>query len=797
MTPLFIYLLKVAIINALMIGFYHFAIRPGRNFGLMRWVLLAAVVLPLILPLIPQPVMHQGEAEIPLYVISLPEVQGAATISAEAKPSIIPDIRVLIYASVVLLMMLATMVSVLSVARRLRLSKVKITLYGKIYIDETAVSPFSFFKWVFFPDKSLEHPDADLLLRHEFSHVKRHHSIDRLISATFRAFFWFSPFAHFNHRLLSEVHEYQADADAIAAFGDKAGYNQLIVSYAGIPGNNPITNPFSAHLKKRIIMLNHLKPGKLSLTAIVTGIVLIASVAVFSSMVQPQKTNSSDMMSDDEFQSAALSESLSLPEVTVFPVGDGSTAISDDTTLVPAQYPGGDEARILFFKNNLRYPAEARNRNIQGTVEYKFTVEADGKVTSVEIVSGIGSGCDEEVLRVAALMPAWKPATKGGKPVKSTMVLPVKFTLSNGTNESDDVFTVVEKSPSFPGGDDARAAHFGKVMTYPESARKDKVEGTVYVTFIVEKDGSLSNVRILRGVRKDLDEVALRVINSMPLWEPGTQRGEPVRVQFNMPIKFKLSEEKSEVQKEVKKESSSEVKTSAMIDGREVFMVVDEAPEYPGGSDALFKYLGEKNKYTEEAIKQKIEGTIYIGFTVEPDGSISNARVLRGIGGGLDEVAVNSIMNMPKWKPGKNGGVAVPVQFNIPVKFKLDADSPDKPVEMPEKSMYLGREVYNKVDVSPEFPGGNEAFLAYLRKYIGNVEFSNFEDSKTSLSMIFVVEPDGRITPGAVSENADAVVKLTPKLQEALKNMPVWKPGKTKGVAVPVRELIFLKIINQ
>lgn len=793
MTPLFIYLFKAAIINAMMIGFYHYAIRPGRNFRLMRWILLASVILPLILPLIPQPVMHQGETEIPVYVITLPESQGATTIAAEPETSFIPDIRLLIYYSVSLLMLLATVVSVLSVARRLRLSKVKITRYGKIYIDEAAVSPFSFFKWVFFPDKSLEHPNADLLLRHEFSHVKRHHSIDRLISATFRAFFWFSPFAHFNHKLLSEVHEYQADADAIAAYGDKAGYNQLMVSYAGIAGNNPITNPFSAHLKKRIIMLNHLKPGKLSLTAIVTGIVLIASVAVFSSMVQPQKPNSQDIMSDDEFHSTVLSESAALPEVTVFPVADGSTTITDDTTLVPAKYPGGDEARMKFLQNNLRYPVEARNQNIQGTVEYKFTIEADGKVTSVEIVSGIGGGCDEEVLRVVALMPAWKPASKGGKPVRSSMVLPVKFTLSNDTKESDDVFTVVENPPKFPGGDDARAAHFRKVMNYPESAKKDKVEGTVYVTFIVEKGGSVSNARILRGVRKDLDEVALRAVNSMPLWEPGTQRGKPVRVQFNIPLKFSLSEAKSEA----KKESSSEVKTSTIIDGREVFMVVEESPEYPGGSDALYKYLGEKNKYTEEARKQKIEGTTYIGFTVEPDGSISNAQILRGIGGGLDEVALNSIMSMPKWKPGKNKGVAVPVRFNIPVKFKLDADSPDKPVEMPEKSMYHGREVYNKVDVSPEFPGGNEAFLAYLRKYIGNVEFSNFEDSKTSLSMIFVVEPDGSVTPGAVSENADAVVKLTPKLQEALKNMPVWKPGKTKGVAVPVRELIFLKTINQ
>lgn len=174
-------------------------------------------------------------------------------------------------------------------------------------------------------------------------------------------------------------------------------------------------------------------------------------------------------------------------------------------------------------------------------------MEADGKVTSVEIVSGIGGGCDEEVLRVAALMPAWKPATKDGQPVRSSMVLPIKFTLSNGTTESDDVFSVVENSPKFPGGDDARLVYLQKAITYPESARKDKVEGTVYVTFIVEIDGSISNAKILRGIRKDIDEVALETINSMPLWEPGTQRGKPVPVQFNMPLKFTLSEVKNEV----------------------------------------------------------------------------------------------------------------------------------------------------------------------------------------------------------------------------------------------------------
>lgn len=104
-----------------------------------------------------------------------------------------------------------------------------------------------------------------------------------------------------------------------------------------------------------------------------------------------------------------------------------------------------------------------------------------------------------------------------------------------------EIFTVVEESPSFPGGDVARIKFLQQNIVYPQMARESGIQGTVYVTFVVERNGNVTDVRVLRGIGGGCDEEAVRVIKAMPKWNPGKQRGKPVRVQFNMPIKFTLA----------------------------------------------------------------------------------------------------------------------------------------------------------------------------------------------------------------------------------------------------------------
>jgi periplasmic protein TonB len=103
----------------------------------------------------------------------------------------------------------------------------------------------------------------------------------------------------------------------------------------------------------------------------------------------------------------------------------------------------------------------------------------------------------------------------------------------------------------------------------------------------------------------------------------------------------------------------------------EPFTVVEEMPGFPGGDAEMYKFITTTIKYPEEAKELGIQGKVFVNFVVEPDGSISDVRLIRGIGGGCDEEAIRVIKAMPKWIPGKQRGVPVRVYFNLPIKFTL------------------------------------------------------------------------------------------------------------------------------
>ena len=103
----------------------------------------------------------------------------------------------------------------------------------------------------------------------------------------------------------------------------------------------------------------------------------------------------------------------------------------------------------------------------------------------------------------------------------------------------------------------------------------------------------------------------------------------------------------------------------------EIFQIVEEMPEFPGGMQKLADYLAKNIKYPQMARESGIQGRVFINFVVEPDGSVSNVNVLRSLGGGCDEEAMRVVKSMPKWKPGKQRGKPVRVSYNLPVNFKL------------------------------------------------------------------------------------------------------------------------------
>lgn len=138
----------------------------------------------------------------------------------------------------------------------------------------------------------------------------------------------------------------------------------------------------------------------------------------------------------------------------------------------------------------------------------------------------------KEVYSRTDIVPDDKPkAANNSSSVTSTTIL---------KNADDEAFVIVEQMPEFPGGEHAMQAFMQEHFEYPEEAEDAGIEGTVYLNFVIEKDGSISNVKVVRGIGGGCEEEAIRVVGLMPNWIPGKQRGKLVRVSYNFPVKFKI-----------------------------------------------------------------------------------------------------------------------------------------------------------------------------------------------------------------------------------------------------------------
>ncbi len=253
---------------------------------------------------------------------------------------------------------------------------------------------------------------------------------------------------------------------------------------------------------------------------------------------------------------------------------------SDDVYITAHEmprFPGcGDEkvtfeettqCAVAFLQKNLRYPKAAKKGEVEGEVIISFIVDKEGKIKDALVLQEIGSGCGKEGLRLVSLMQDWIPGKHDGEPVQVQVNLPIQFELKQkstpkppkvATDEVTtkvQVFTVVEEMPRFPGCEDLEGTVEEKKecaeekllnfiyenVQYPEEARIGGIEGMVVVNFVIDKDGKILNPKILRDLEGGCGAESIRVVNLMPNWIPGTQGGKPVKVQFNLPIRFKLS----------------------------------------------------------------------------------------------------------------------------------------------------------------------------------------------------------------------------------------------------------------
>ena len=243
---------------------------------------------------------------------------------------------------------------------------------------------------------------------------------------------------------------------------------------------------------------------------------------------------------------------------------------------------------------------------------------------------------------------------------------------------------------------------------------------------------------------------------------------------------------------------------------RKIYQTVEQMPEFPGGIQALMQYIRSHLQPPPDSIRDRIQGKVIVRFVVEPDGTITNAEVIKGLHPFCDREAICLIESMPKWIPGKHNGVAVPVYSCIPVSFTISnymtgnpylgpisiADRPDrvKIIDFPILDTITGNrqttapEIYHVVEQMPRFPGGDTAMLKYIRENLRYPQAAIEKEIQGRVIVKLVVNTDGTLS------DIDVIKPLDPQCdQEAIRiiqSMPRWIPGRHNGVAVPVYYLV-------
>ena len=353
----------------------------------------------------------------------LPEIiVGTSGSETGSTPLALTDWLNAIYIIGVVLLSVRFIIQAASISNLIRKSPAE-TINGiRVKRLEKESGPFSFFGWIFINMESLKDDEINEVLIHELTHARQKHSIDVLLAEIVNIICWVNPFSWLLKREVRQNLEYLADRKVMESGIEAKSYQYHLLGLAYKPQHGLSNNFNISHLKQRIIMMNK------------------------------KKTN-------------------------------GVGHIKYALFAIPAF--------ALLVAGNISCSSEATKTD--DVKENVTTVKPDV----------------EEV-------PAEKAETK------------------------DEVFMVVEKMPEFPGGMQELINYLSKNVKYPASAMKKNVQGRVIVQFVVEKDGTPTEFKVLRSVDPDLDAEALRVMKEMPKWKPGMQKGQAVRVKFTVPVSFKL-----------------------------------------------------------------------------------------------------------------------------------------------------------------------------------------------------------------------------------------------------------------
>lgn len=364
---------------------------------------------------------------------------------------------------------------------------------------------------------------------------------------------------------------------------------------------------------------------------------------------------------------------------------------------------------------------------------------------------------------------------------------------------NDSIFQIVEVMPEFPGGVDKMVDYLSNNIKYPEEAKEKGISGRVFINFVIEKDGSVNEAKVMRGIGGGCDEEALRVVKAMPKWKPGMMKGKPVRVSYMLPINFKLDDNVKGnglagtswegTGKGTKDKVNYTMQMTMEIESPTAgYFVMNLESEKKGKTTVEFEDVGLPFTYTYDG---KSMGSIN---PINPDGSALTAESQPPYGFTIDDKG-NMIVNFYDMKD-------IGVEKIV---FSKKKDNSSKPVggwpanQSKEKTIAPQADlkpdkdgVWNIAETMPEYPGGLDAMRTYIQENLTVPEKYKEMDVKAEYRVFiqFVVAEDGSITKVETLKPEPSKQDLNDEAVRVVKSMPKWEPGTVDGKPVKVRYIL-------
>ena len=543
MTEFLIYDLKVAVLLAIFYMFYRLMLARETFHRVNRLVLLATAIASFVLPLCVITLHETVTMEMDMSLLATDVATDATAYEAASEPAT-PWWQILLPTLFIIGMVATlahTLMSLFRIIRMIRHSEQHPQDDGTIICvsANAKVAPFSWMHYIVMNRADYEAHD-NAILTHERGHIRLRHSWDLILVDTLTSLQWFNPAMWMLRSDLRAIHEYEADAAVLSQGINARQYQYLLITKAASIGGYSLANGIShSTLKNRINMMLHTQSPRqryLKLLALVPIVAVALAVnaekvtdVVYTNdeapseesltneivaTAEPQPAEPEAVMADDNKKFIAVGTVYDLGEAN----DDGIYQISPDkaTPIV------GAVVQIVGSKKGV----------VTGK-DGKFKIEvSEGDDLQISYVG-------YETTKIA-LNKAY--SDKGNQ----YMVGLLKEGRSSKAN-ANGVFDVVDEMPQFPGGASKLFEFIAQNVKYPKEAENAGIQGRVIATFVVEKDGSISEAKVVKSVNPLLDAEALRVINAMPNWTPGKQRGEAVRVKYTVPVSFHLQGDKAPV----------------------------------------------------------------------------------------------------------------------------------------------------------------------------------------------------------------------------------------------------------